>query len=164
MSIRAFGLPWGGENAHEIIHQSVERCREVGGRISTPVFTAKVDLQRWADYPQDDATGLTVQHQSWYSVTSSFPMWLSEYFWGGPASGDEQDTNRPEVFNRALALGGSKTVSFTIDSDESGLVSRVSVGDAVTRGYAAAAILSLEELVSKNSVNDVKPVTSNVSE
>ena len=157
----------GGENAHEIIRQSVERCREAGGRISTPVFTAKVDLQRWADYPQDDATGLTVQHQSWYSFKSLFPIWLSEDFWGGPDSEDAEDTSRPEVFNRAMALGGSKSMSFTVDTDESGLVSRVSVGDAVARAYAAAAVLSLEEmvgLVTEIPGNLDTPPTNNVSE
>ena len=137
----------GGENAHEIIRQSVERCREAGGRISTPVFTAKVDLQRWADYPQDDATGLTAQHQHWYTGTSLLPMWLSAGLLGEPASEDDEDIRQLEVFNRAIAMAGSKAMSFTIDTDESGLVSQVSVGDAVVRAYAAAAVLSLEDMV-----------------
>ena len=137
----------GGENAHEIIRQSVERCREAGGRITTPVFTASVDLQRWADYPQDDATGLTAQHQSWYSFKSLSPIWLSADFWGGPDSEDDEDTSRRDVFNRAIALGGSKVMSFTIDTDESGLVSRGSVGAAMVRGYAATAVMSLEDLL-----------------
>jgi len=157
----------GGENAHEIIRQSVERCREAGGRIATPVFTAKVDLQRWADYPQDDATGLTAQHQSWYSFKSLFPIWLSADFLGEPDSEDDEDTSRSEVFNRAIALGGSKAMNFTIDTDESGMVSRLSVGEAVARAYAAAAVLSLEEmvgLVTESPENLDAPPTNNVSE
>ncbi len=157
----------GGENAHEIIRHSVDRCREAAGRISTPVFTAKVDLQRWADYPQDDATGLTAQHQHWYSGTSHLPMWLSAGLWGEPVSEDDDDTSRPEVFDRAIALGGSKVMSFTIDTDESGMVSRLSVGEAVARAYAAAAVLSLEEivgLVTESPENLVAPPTTNASE
>jgi hypothetical protein len=138
----------GGENAHEIIRQSVERCREAGGRIATPVFTASVDLQRWADYPQDDATGLTAQHSRWYPLTSSFASWLAQDFVGEPDAEDDQDTSRSEVFDRAMAMGGSKAMTFTIDTDESGLAARGSIGAAVVRGYAAAAILSLEDLVS----------------
>ncbi len=139
----------GGENAHEIIRQSVERCREAGGRISTPVFTAKVDLQRWADYPQDDATGLTAQHSRWYPLTSSFASWTVD-FPGEPEEEDDEDTSRSEVFDRAMALGGSKAMSFTIDTDESGMVSRISVGEAVARAYAAISVLSLEDLVSQS--------------
>jgi hypothetical protein len=140
----------GGENVHEIIRQSVKRCREAGGRIATPVFTASVDLQRWADYPQDDATGLTAQHSRWYSLMSFFVSWTVEDFTGAPEEEDDEDTSRSEVFNRALALGGSKVMSFTIDTDESGMVSRVSVGEAVARAYAAISVLSIEDLVSQS--------------
>jgi hypothetical protein len=140
----------GGENAHEIIRQSVERCREAGGRIATPVFTATVDLQRWADYPQDDATGLMAMHSRWYSLTSSFASWMVEDFTGAPEEEDDKDTSRSELFNRAMSLGGSRVISFTIDTDESGLVSRVSVGEAVARAYAAISVLSIEDLVSQS--------------
>ena len=140
----------GGENAHEIIRQSVERCREAGGRIATPVFTASLDLQRWADYPQDDATGLTAQHSRWYSLTSSFASWMVEDFTGAPEEEDDEDTSRSELFDRAMALGGSRVISFTIDTDESGVVSRVSVGEAVARAYAAISVLSIEDLVSQS--------------
>ena len=125
----------------------MERCREAGGRIATPVFTASVDLQRWADYPQDDATGLTAQHSRWYPLTSSFASWTVEDFTGAPEEEDDEDTSRSEVFDRAMALGGSKVMSFTIDTDESGLVSRGSVGAAMVRGYAATAVMSLEDLL-----------------
>lgn len=140
----------GRENAHEIIHRSVERCREAGGRIATPVFTASVDLQRWADYPQDDVTGLTAQHGRWYPLTSSFASWLFEDFLGEPDSEDDENTSRVEIFDRAMALGGSKAMTFTIDTDESGLVARGSVGAAVVRGYAAISVLALEDLVSQS--------------
>lgn len=147
----------GGENAHEIIRQSVERCREAGGRIATPVFTASVDLQRWADYPQDDATGLTAQHSRWYPLTSWFVSWTVEDFTGSPEEEDDEDTSRSEVFDRALALGGSKVMSFTIDTDESGMVSRVSVGEAVARAYAAISVLSIEDLVSQSMDSNDEP-------
>ncbi len=148
----------GGENAHEIIHQSVERCREAGGQISTPVFTAKVDLQRWADYPQDDVTGLTILHQHLYSGISSLLSFMTDDFMGNPDTEEEADDSHHEVFQQAMSLGGSRAVSFTVDTDESGLVARGSVGDAVARGYAAAAVVTIDELVKNNiTVEDSEP-------
>ena len=141
----------GGENAHEMIHQSVTRCREAAGRISTPVFTAAVDLQRWADYPQDDATGLTTWHQHFYYGISSLVSFMAEDFMGNPDTDEEEaDDSHDEVFQRAMSLGGSRAASFTVDTDESGLVARGSVGDAVARGYAAAMVLTIDELVKNN--------------
>ena len=141
----------GGENAHEMIHQSVTRCREAAGRISTPVFTAAVDLQRWADYPQDDATGLTTLHQHFYYGISSLVSFMAEDFMGNPDTDEEEaDDSHDEVFQRAMSLGGSRAASFTVDTDESGLVARGSVGDAVARGYAAAMVLTIDELVKNN--------------
>jgi hypothetical protein len=141
----------GGENAHEMIHQSVTRCREAAGRISTPVFTAAVDLQRWADYPQDDATGLTTLHEHFYYGISSLVSFMAEDFMGNPDTDEEEaDDSHDEVFQRAMSLGGSRAVSFTVDTDESGLVARGSVGDAVARGYAAAMVLTIDELVKNN--------------
>ncbi len=141
----------GGENAHEMIHQSVTRCREAAGRISTPVFTAAVDLQRWADYPQDDATGLTTLHEHFYYSISSLVSFMAEDFMGNPDTDEEEaDDSDDEVFQRAMSLGGSRAASFTVDTDESGLVARGSVGDAVARGYAAAMVLTIDELVKNN--------------
>ena len=148
----------GGENAHELIHQSVTRCREAAGRISTPVFTAAVDLQRWADYPQDDVTGLTTLHQHLYSGISSLMSFMTDDFMGNPDTEEEADDSHDEVFQRAMSLGGSRAVSFTVDTDESGLVARGSVGDAVARGYAAAAVVTIDELVKNNiTVEDSEP-------
>lgn len=148
----------GGENAHEIIHQSVTRCREAAGRISTPVFTAAVDLQRWADYPQDDVTGLTTLHQHLYSGISSLLSFMTDDFMGNPDTEEEADDSHHEVFQQAMSLGGSRAVSFTVDTDESGLVARGSVGDAVARGYAAAAVVTIDELVKNNiTVEDSEP-------
>lgn len=141
----------GGENAHEMIHQSVTRCREAAGRISTPVFTAAVDLQRWADYPQDDATGLTTLHEHFYYGISSLVSFMAEDFMGNPDTDEEEaDDSHDEVFQRAMSLGGSRAASFTVDTDESGLVARGTVGDAVARGYAAAMVLTIDELVKNN--------------
>ena len=141
----------GGENAHEMIHQSVTRCREAAGRISTPVFTAAVDLQRWADYPQDDATGLTTLHEHFYDGISSLVSFMAVDFMGNPDTDEEEaDDSHNEVFQRAMSLGGSRDASFTVDTDESGLVARGSVGDAVARGYAAAMVVTLDELVKNN--------------
>lgn len=141
----------GGENAHQIIHQSVTRCRDAAGRISTPVFTAAVDLQRWADYPQDDATGLTTFHQHFYDGISSLVSFMADDFMGNPDTDEEEtDDSYNEVFQRAMSLGGSRAASFTVDTDESGLVARGSVGDAVARSYAAAMVVTFDELVKNN--------------
>ena len=149
----------GGENAHEMIHQSVTRCREAAGRISTPVFTAAVDLQRWADYPQDDATGLTTLHEHFYYSISSLVSFMAEDFMGNTDTDEEEaDDSHNEVFQRAMSLGGSRAVSFTVDTDESGLVARGSVGDAVARGYAAAMVMTIDDLVKNNiTVKDSEP-------
>jgi hypothetical protein len=76
---------------------------------------------------------------------------MADDFMGSPDTDEEEaDDSHNEVFQRAMSLGGSRAVSFTVDTDESGLVARGSVGGAVARGYAAATVVTIDELVKNN--------------
>ncbi len=129
----------GGENAHEMIRQSVERCRETGGRMRTPLLTATVDFDRLLAYPQDDATGLTVIAPLCCNMMESI---IREYTAFG--LGPDQSENDPDLTFRALQLGGSKKFSIVLAADESGLFLRGTLGTALFRSWMAPVVHMLD--------------------
>ena len=136
----------GGEDAHEIIHQSINRCAESTGRIISPVITLTVDLQRWSDYPQDDATGLTVLHKESLSLFQSLAFVITDIWeFQQEPSDDAAIGKQQSLFSRAMDLGGSRQGSVIVDMDESGLIVSGTVGAAVARGYAALLLSGLDQ-------------------
>jgi hypothetical protein len=132
----------GGENAHEIIRASISRCNDAAGRITTPIAVFELNLQRWAEYPQDDPTGLTALHQ--YALT--LPTAYQDV---APVLGDilpEISEESEALFRRALALGGSQEIRMVFDADESGAVARGTVGSAIARGFAALILETAAEV------------------
>ncbi|MDA1232547.1 MAG: hypothetical protein O2856_17375, partial [Planctomycetota bacterium] len=57
----------GAENAKEILRQSIDQCNSGGLAYRTPLFTAKIDMERWLNYPQEDPSGI-----------APLPHWLDE--------------------------------------------------------------------------------------
>ena len=135
----------GGENAHAMIRKSVERCRETGGRMRSPLLTATVDFDRLLAYPQDDATGLTAITPLCCNMMESI---IREYTAFG--LGSDQSENDPDLTYRALQLGGSKKCSFVLAADESGLFLSGTLGTALLRSWIAPVVHMLDS----RSVND----------
>ena len=131
----------GGENAHEMIRQSVERCRETGGRMRSPLLTATVDFDRLLAYPQDDATGLTAITPLCCNMMESI---IREYTAFG--LGPDQSENDPDLTFRALQLGGAKKVSLVLAADESGLLLSGTLGTALLRSWMAPAVEMLDQM------------------
>ncbi len=126
----------GGENASEILTQSIARCQESGGRARTPLLTAIVDLQRWLAYPQDDPTGLTRLPELGSQIMADVFNELAPGLDGG-SEGSFVDS---DLMLRAVSKGGTQDLSVFIDADESGLLLKGTVGSAIARAFAAQAL------------------------
>ncbi len=150
-----FWFAAGGENAHEIIAQSVERCNASSGRQSTPILTMVVDLEQWASYSPDDATGLTRLHSTLIPAVMMLACEILGDVLPFDSAEDEPGTyaESQALFTRALALGGSQRFTFAVDADESGMVAGSQLGDALARGFAALMLQKADELF-KNSQPD----------
>lgn len=123
----------GGENAKEIIRLSVARCNE-SNATRTPYLSAKIDMERWLAYPQDDPTGI-----------AQMPNWLDENSWWFPPNpfvvmmqGFESPERKPQsLMQRAFELGGSQQFTLTLNADESGLLLQLSLGEALANHLLA---------------------------
>jgi len=133
----------GGENADEMIRLSLERCREAGGRIRTPLLTAAIDFDRLLASPQDDATGLTA---IWPFCFTEMESLMREYAPFG--SEPDQLGRESDIAVRALQLGGSKSVNLALAADESGLLLRGTLGTALLRSLLAPVVQMLDNGVS----------------
>jgi hypothetical protein len=123
----------GGENAKEIIRLSIARCNE-SNSTQAPYISAKIDMERWLAYPQDDPTGI-----------AQMPHWLDENSWLFPPNpflvmmqGFESPERKPQsLMQRAFELGGSQQFSLTLNADESGLLLQLSLGEALANHMLA---------------------------
>lgn len=131
----------GGENAHEMIRMSLERCRGAGGRIRTPLLTAAIDFDRLLAYPQNDETGLTAIVPLCCNMMESI---IREYAAFG--LGSDQSESDPDLIYRALQLGGSKKFSLTLAADESGMLLSGTLGTALLRSWMAPAVEMLDRM------------------
>lgn len=145
----------GGENAHDIIRLSLERCRESGGRMRTPLLTAAIDFDRLLAYPQDDATGLTAISPICCNVMEE-TIRLYAAVVAGPDQSYEYD---PELSFRALQMGGSKKISLVFAADESGLLLSGTLGTALLRSGMATAVEMLDQMATTMGPPDVEPTT-----
>ena len=134
----------GGENAHEMIRQSLERCRDAGGRMRTPLLTAEIDFDRLLAYPQDDASGLTAIAQTCFTTMELLIREYAEY---------ESESG---VAFRALQLSGSKKMSLTIAADESGMLLSGTLGTALLRSGMAPALEMLDQMATTMGPPDVE--------
>ncbi|MBC7966399.1 MAG: hypothetical protein H7Z17_10810 [Fuerstia sp.] len=125
----------GGENAKEIIRLSVARCNE-SNATRTPFVSARIDMERWLAWPQDDPTGI-----------AQMPHWLDANAWWFPPNPllllqgiDEMDRKPQAIMQRAFDLGGSQQFSLTLEADESGLLLQTSLGEALANHLLARVI------------------------
>lgn len=125
----------GAENARDILHQCLIRCHESGHVSRTPLFSAKADFQKWLSYPQDDPSGIAgmldwMDHNAAWFPPSPMMMYSSR-----------QPT---PLLQRVFDLGGSQEASLRIDTDSSGIVVRMSLGEAIAN-YMLARMISTQD-------------------
>ena len=129
----------GGENAKEIIRLSAARCNE-SNATRTPFVSARIDMERWLAYPQNDPAGI-----------AQMPHWLDSNVWWFPPvlvflmDGIEAPGRKPQsIMQRAFDLGGSQQFSLTLDADESGLLLQMSLGEALAN-HMLARLIDLQD-------------------
>ncbi len=123
----------GCENAKEIIRLSVARCNE-SNSTQAPYLSAKIDMERWLAYPQDDPTGI-----------AQMPHWLDENSWWFPPNpflvmtqGFESPERKPQsLMQRSFEVGGLQQFTLTLNADESGLLLQLSLGEALANHLLA---------------------------
>lgn len=104
-------------------------------------MSARIDMERWLAYPQNDPTGI-----------AQMPHWLDSNAWWFPPNpvlllqGDIDGRARTPQFimPRAFNLGGSQQFSLTLDADESGLLLQTSLGEALAN-HLLARIIDTED-------------------
>jgi hypothetical protein len=134
----------GTENSKDIIRQSVARCTE-GSAARTPLLSARIDMERWLSYPQDDAAGIT-----------QLPHFLDENAWWFPPNpmgsilfmGFGQQFEKPNpIMQRAFDLGGSQQFWLTVDADDNGILLQTSLGEALANHMLARGIDTQETMM-----------------
>ena len=137
----------GAENANEILRQSIDRCNDGGLAYRTPLVTAKIDMERWLEYPQEDPAGI-----------APLPHWLDENAWWFPPNpmaaafiggvGGVTDKPKP-IMQRAFDLGGAQQASLTVQADESGILVQAAVGEALANHMLARMIDAQEHMMQR---------------
>ncbi|MEZ6035469.1 MAG: hypothetical protein R3C17_20425 [Planctomycetaceae bacterium] len=128
----------GAESAKEILRQSIDRCHEGGLAYHTPLLSAKIDMERWLAYPQDDPSGI-----------APLPHWLDQNAWWFPpnpimfarAFNDAAGVDKPTpIMQRVFDLGGAQQASLTVQADESGILVQAAIGKALANHMLARMI------------------------
>lgn len=136
----------GTENAVEIIRQSVERCTQNTRAARTPLLSGRFDMERWLAYPQDDPAKIT-----------SMLHWLDENAYWFPPTPMMAFAGAPQkpspLIQRVFDLGGSQQVDLSLEADESGLLLRLSLGEAVANYVVARMIDSQETMMQEQQKN-----------
>jgi len=136
----------GAENAKEILRQSIDQCNSSGLAYQTPLLTVKIDMQRWLDYPLEDASGI-----------APLPRWLDENAWWFPPTpisvsngmmGSDPGKSEP-IMQRVFDLGGSQQGSLTVQADESGILVQAALGEALANHMLARMIDSQEGMMKR---------------
>ena len=141
----------GAGNAKEILRQSIDRCHSGGLAVRTPLLTAKIDMERWLTYPQEDPSGI-----------APLPHWLDENAWWFPPNpmafqpsplasrgfGRNDDKPNP-IMQRVFDLGGAQQASFTVLADESGILVQAAIGEALANHMLARMIDAQENMIQR---------------
>lgn len=132
----------GAENAIEILRQSIDRCHEGGLAYHTPLLTARIDMERWLAYPQEDPSGI-----------APLPRWLDENSWWFPPTPlifervwEGSDKPNP-IMHRVFDLGGAQQASFSVQADESGILVQAAIGRALANHMLARMIDAQENMM-----------------
>jgi hypothetical protein len=146
----------GAENAKEILRQSMDQCNSSGLAYQTPLLTVKIDMQRWLDYPLEDASGI-----------APLPRWLDENAWWFPPSpfsfvsmsneGLGGNANKPKpIMQRVFDLGGSQQGSLTVQADESGILVQAALGEALANHMVARMIEAQDGMMKRQQKAQTK--------
>lgn len=124
----------GGENAIDIVRQSVSR--DTGGGLASrvPLLQAHVDAKLWLSYPQDEPTGIASLLTRMDAESSAFPPGPMSFEFRGRGRGSQKPT---ALLKRVFELGGDQDASLRLEADESGLALHAHVGEAIAHYYAA---------------------------
>jgi hypothetical protein len=137
----------GAENANEIMRLSIDRCSEGGLAYRTPLFTFRIDMERWLAYPQEDPSGI-----------APLPHWLDANVWWFPPNpmgvglmyGFGGDSDKPNpIMQRAFDLGGAQQASLTVQTDESGILVQAAIGEALANHMVARMIDAQEGMMKR---------------
>ena len=136
-------IAFGGENAFDIIQQSIKRTSRAGLVAKASLLTFKVDADQWLSYPQDDETGIP-----------GLLLWLdsnSAMFPPGPMAGVFGGNDKPTpLLKPVLELGGARHFQLIIDADQSGLAGRLEIGEAIGNYYVARMIDMQDRMLRRN--------------
>lgn len=134
----------GDETAAQMIHTNIARCQQAGLAVRTPLFTFHVDADRWLDYPQDDPVGVGGLLRWLDENRGEFPPTPFVGFMsnGGP------DKPTP-LLDAVFALGGNRTMTWTIVADESGARLTANMGEAIAN-YHVARMIDLQSRMMSN--------------
>ena len=128
----------GGENAHEMIRIAADRCGKGGRVVHTRLLTAKIDLDDWLSWPEDDATGL-----SRLPLKIDGNEALNPLRWMIPIGAFGNDTTPPTpVLEKLLAAERSdqKQAWLTLTADKRGLAAEAELGRVLADFWAARMI------------------------
>ncbi|MEZ6132567.1 MAG: hypothetical protein R3C59_28205 [Planctomycetaceae bacterium] len=129
-------LAVGQEDAWELLQQSIDRCSDTGLAVKAPLFTAKLDVERWLQLPEDDPVGVGNLLRWLDANQRAFPPGPMSISFGGQKP-DEKPT---ALLVPVMELGGDRNAEFTVLADRSGLRVSLSLGEAIANYYVARMI------------------------
>lgn len=142
----------GGENSYQILQNSIAACSSSGRRISTRVFSAEIDLQKWLQYPQDDPTGL-----------SALPHLADAAMAGSMSSVADGTVPTGNLMQRAIELGGRQDIRIHLDSSSSGLKLSTEIGKAFGN-YVVGRWIQMADLAFQGMPTELEEVSETPNE
>ena len=134
----------GNEQAVNIIHANIARCQEAGLATRTPLFTFHVDADQWLAYPHDDPVGVGgLLHWLDKNRGEFPPTFVGVGFGGG------NQTRPTPLLDPVFALGGNRTMTWTVVADDSGARLRIEMGEAIANYHVARMIDAQERMMTR---------------
>ncbi|MCA9065244.1 MAG: hypothetical protein KDA96_19380 [Planctomycetaceae bacterium] len=133
----------GGEHADEAIQQAARDCQQSGSVARTPLLSASIDVPRWLEYPRDDPSGITGMLEWLDTHQSYFPL-------PGPGAlqlGDRGE--RPPLLRRLIERGGDADAQVSFIADDSGLILKARLGEALAHYVVARQIDAQERMMDR---------------
>jgi hypothetical protein len=134
----------GAEKANKILRQSIDRCHSGGLAVRTPLLTAKIDMERWLTYPQEDPSGIAplphcLDKNAWWFPPN--PLTIQEL--------PDNSSKPTPIMQRVFDLGGAQQASFTVQADESGILVHAAIGEALANHMLARMIDAQENMMQR---------------
>lgn len=119
----------GGETAYQKLLAASAACGSSTVAMRAPLLTAKIEVDRWMELPEDDPVGV-----------GNLLRWLDEnepLFPPNPESFNRQDVKPTPLLERVFELGGEQNLGLTIIGDKAGLRLSLKMGEAFGNYYVA---------------------------